>query len=242
MLQSFLYHQLAAFSGSIYSQIVLGYRYANHISTPVNIDLAVRMYLMAADEVAKGLSTTASVVNYPKQKLFEEDTASNPTTVQEDVLQYYKYAADRGDISAQYVIGQVYYYGGSGVEQNYSEAFPYLELAARNGHAGAMGLIGQMFLHGHGVQVDYSSALHYFREGAKQNNPLSLHGLGWISWYHPEYTGETSTAAMEYLKKAVELDCPEAAYTIGKILKDSGAKGAPTSYFEKAARHGKIFN
>ena len=37
----------------------------------------------------------------------------------DDLLQYYHFLADKGDVQAQVVLGQLYYQGGRGVEINH---------------------------------------------------------------------------------------------------------------------------
>ena len=45
-------------------------------------------------------------------------------------------AAKKGDMDAQYRLGNRYYVG-LGVEQNFTEAKHWLKVAAQNGHSGA---------------------------------------------------------------------------------------------------------
>ena len=51
------------------------------------------------------------------------DEAENPGTsngmLDEDLIQYYQFLADKGDVQAQVGLGQLYYQGGRGVDINH---------------------------------------------------------------------------------------------------------------------------
>jgi len=66
-------------------------------------------------------------VPHQRVRLIEEHFGSSSVLSKQDVLQYYQYTADRGDASAQFLIGQMYQQGGQGVEQNFETALVFLK-------------------------------------------------------------------------------------------------------------------
>lgn len=55
-----------------------------------------------------------------------------------------------------------------------------LKRLCETGNAKAMTILGNLYLEGYGVQKCLSTAMHYFRQGAANGDPLSYNGLGKI--------------------------------------------------------------
>jgi SEL1 protein len=68
--------------------------------------------------------------------------------LQREVLQYYQYSADRGNIDAQTAVGTLLNLGTHGVSRDHSAAAHYLARAAAAGNDEAMAHLGHM--HGAG--------------------------------------------------------------------------------------------
>lgn len=64
------------------------------------------------------------------QRVRLEDEMDNPGSstgiLDDDLLQYYKFLADKGDMQAQVGLGQLYYQGGRGVIQDHQVRTNYL--------------------------------------------------------------------------------------------------------------------
>lgn len=54
---------------------------------------------------------------------------------------------------AQAIIGQVYYQGGHGIEQDYNQAFRFFEQAAEQGDVASMAALGEMYQAGLGTKA-----------------------------------------------------------------------------------------
>ena len=48
-----------------------------------------------------------------------ENPGSSSGLLDEDLIQYYQFLADKGDVQAQVGLGQLYYQGGRGVDINH---------------------------------------------------------------------------------------------------------------------------
>ena len=118
-------------------------------------------------------------------------------------LKYYYLSAENGNAVAQYMIGNIYYFGGlyepgvyepfdgrvtsfikfAGVEKNHIEAVKWFNLAADNGHAEAQFMLGECYYNGYGVKQDYKEAAKWYELAAKQGHALAKHALEQIKKY-----------------------------------------------------------
>ncbi|MDM1546021.1 sel1 repeat family protein [Ignatzschineria indica] len=76
-------------------------------------------------------------------------------------FKWFKKAADKGDIVAQFYLAGLYY-NGTGTVQSYFEAFKWYKLAAEQGLAEAQFNLGAMYANGKGVRQDYYEAKEWF--------------------------------------------------------------------------------
>lgn len=72
---------------------------------------------------------------------------------QREVLQYYQYSADRGNVEAQTAVGTLLNIGTHGVVRDHEAAAHYLQRAAAAGNAEAMAHLGHMYGSGLGVPL-----------------------------------------------------------------------------------------
>ena len=67
--------------------------------------------------MAEDVSVTGGTVVQRIRLLDEaEHPGSNMGLLDDDLIQYYQFLADKGDVQAQVGLGQLYYQGGRGVE------------------------------------------------------------------------------------------------------------------------------
>ncbi len=104
----------------------------------------------------------------------------------------FRKAAERGDASAQAMLGLMYS-EGQGVAQDYKEAVSWFQMAAAQGDAGAQLRLGLLYEAGRGVtQNDKRAALH-FQNAAAEGLALAQHHLGFMY-----YTGRG--VAQDYIE------------------------------------------
>jgi uncharacterized protein len=91
--------------------------------------------------------------------------------------------ADRGDPTAQWRLGRMYYYG-LGVPMDWAETLRWYRKAAEQGHAAAQYDLGNVYYHGLGVPPEnYAEAMRWYREAAKQGHAEAQNALGNM-YYH----------------------------------------------------------
>lgn len=86
-------------------------------------------------------------------------------------------AAEQGDASAQYNLGDMYDQG-QGVAQGYQQAVQWYRKAAEQGLAQAQSNLGNMYANGQGIAQDYQQAVQWYRKAAEQGDASAKHNLG----------------------------------------------------------------
>jgi TPR repeat protein len=82
------------------------------------------------------------------------------------------------DVSAQYTIGQIYTFGGYGVEKNYEKAAYWYKKASDNGFSGAKASLANFYIKGWGVKKNCAKGLQLYQDLAEQNLWYAQDALG----------------------------------------------------------------
>jgi len=87
--------------------------------------------------------------------------------------------ADRGDVSAQFQLGEIYA-TGRGAAKDEAEAVRWFRKAAERGHADAQVSLGFRYEKGVGVVKDYAEALRWYQKAAEQGAAWGQNNLGFM--------------------------------------------------------------
>lgn len=143
--KSLLYYTIAASGGNIWAQMAMGYRYWSGISVINSCESAMAYYRKVAKKVEDDVSFSGG---QSIQRIRLVDEVENPGSfsgvLDDDLIQYYQFLADKGDVQAQVGLGQLHYQGGRGVEQDHGRALTYFLQAAEAGNANAMAFLGKV--------------------------------------------------------------------------------------------------
>ncbi len=101
------------------------------------------------------------------------DYPAQTDTLHDDVLAGKRQAAARGDVQAQFDLGQALWKRGE-----YKDALPWIERAAKAGHVDAEYLLGMAFLTGRGTLQNYRAALEHFQTSARHGHIEGQYQLG----------------------------------------------------------------
>ena len=118
-------------------------------------------------------------------------------------LREFQPLAERGDSTAQYRIGRMYYYG-QGVPQDYAEALDWYRKAAVKGDAEAMYSVARMYNAGLGVEQNYIEAMKWFRKAAELGHGEAQAQLGVIYFVGMEVSRD-HVEALKWLSIASSL-------------------------------------
>lgn len=94
----------------------------------------------------------------------------------EEAFDWYTKAADKGNVLAQYKLGEMYY-NGEGVIHDYAKAVEWYEKAAEQGNLDAQLRLVDMYYNGEGVEKDYTKSVKWFRKADEQEDLIALYNL-----------------------------------------------------------------
>ncbi|XP_055878634.1 protein sel-1 homolog 1-like [Biomphalaria glabrata] len=179
--KALIYSTFGALGGDPLAQMALGYRYYAGIGVESKCETALTYYRKVATKVADSVTLAGGPVvqRIRLQEEVESQGANNSPMLDDDLLQYYHFLADKGDQQAQVVLGTLYYQGGKGVQINHEQAYHYFSTAADAGNGHAMGYLGKMHSEGSPVvKQSNATAFEYFKKSADKSNPIGQAGLG----------------------------------------------------------------
>ena len=132
----------------------------------------------------------------------------------ENALHYFTKAAELGSILAQYHVGDIYYYGRTGYQDD-SEAEKWYLKAAENGNVDAQYCLGNLYL-GSKKPEKNSEAAKWFYKAAESGHVASQYNLGCM--YHNGW-GITRDymEAIKWYKKAAQQGSGDAQYNLGQL-------------------------
>ena len=110
--------------------------------------------------------------------------------------------ANAGDISACAYLGKMYY-EGTGVAQNYNEAFKWYQKAADNGAADAYVGLGVMYCKGQGVAKNSNEAFKWFQKAADNGVASAFAYLGDM-YYAGDGVAQNYNEALKWYQKAAD--------------------------------------
>lgn len=146
-------------------------------------------------------------------------TVSAAAALSASDFEHDKALAEKGDANYQVKLG-LYYEEGTGVRQDYTQAFYWYQKSANQGNDMGQGKLGFAYLDGQGVRQDHRKAFEWLKKSAMQNNKG---GQISVAALYAEGIGvrQNKTSAKEWYGKAcdngIQLGCD--AY---RILNEQG--------------------
>jgi TPR repeat protein len=148
--------------------------------------------------------------------------------------------ADQGDVTAEYKLAQMYYFG-QGVPQDYEEAYRWSRLAAEHGYAKAQFGLGDLYFRGKGVHQNFAEAVRWTQKAADQGYAKAQAGLGYM-YFNGVGVSQNNAEAFLWYSKAANQENVEAEYALGYMY--TNGIGLPQDYYkavqwiQKAANQG----
>ncbi|KAK0131805.1 Protein sel-1 1 [Merluccius polli] len=203
--KALVYYTFGALGGNMIAHMILGYRYWGGVGVPQSCESALTHYRLVANQVASDVSLTGGSAVQRIRLLDEvENPGSTSGMLEEDLIQYYQFLAEKGDVQAQVGLGQLHLHGGRGVEQNHQRAYDYFNQAANAGNTHAMAFLGKMYSEGSEfVPQNNETALQYFKKASDLGNPVGQSGLG-MAYLYGRGVPVNYELALKYFQKAAE--------------------------------------
>ncbi|PAA58781.1 hypothetical protein BOX15_Mlig010284g1, partial [Macrostomum lignano] len=235
--KALLYLTFSAIGGDPFGQMALAYRYWAGLGVETSCETALLFYQQVARLVADKVKPWASPAVL-RIRLLDDETAPNGQTgaLDDDLIQYYQFLADKGDVNAQVGLGQLYFQGGRGVPVNHMLALNYFKLAAQSGNANAMAYLGKMYAgDSSAVTPSNKTALQYFTSAAQSGNAIGYAGLGLM---HLQGRGVPASPqkAEEFFGRSAELGYAEGQLQLG-LMHYTGITQAGIRDLKKALKY-----
>ena len=157
----------------------------------------------------------------------------NSVPIGQHSLQILIEKANKGDVNAQFNLGEIYF-KGEGVPQDYNEALKWYKEAAEAGDANSQFSLGGMYGKAQGIVQDNNEALKWYRKAAKQGHPSAQYWLGWMYIV----TSQDYQEAHKWFRKSAERDFVDAQFTLGNICEDNQDYNEAKKWYTKAAEQG----
>ena len=220
------WYRLAAEEGHVLAQFSLGSIY--ELGRPregirENEPEAARWYRMAADN---GHAYSQELLG----RMYETEKDEI------EVARLWR-AATRGDVRAQYELGQRYD-TADGVWYSGSKAAKWYRRAAHQGHASAQYELGMMYRYEHGhFGQDLGEAARWFRLAAEQGHPDAQYSLG-IMYGVGEGFVEDDVEAARWYRLAADQGHARAQTSLGFFILLNGTDSEAARWFRLAAEQG----
>ncbi|XP_014666089.1 PREDICTED: protein sel-1 homolog 1-like isoform X2 [Priapulus caudatus] len=243
--KALVYLTFAALGGDAMAQMALGYRYWSGVGVEQSCEAALTYYKKVANKVAADVSISGGVVVQRVRLQDEvENTGQSSGMLDDDLIQYYQFLAEKGDIQAQVGLGQLHYQGGRGVEQDHERALNYFHQAADAGNANAMAFLGKMYSEGGTyVKQNNETAYVYFKKAADLGNPVGQSGLG-IMYMYGRGVEQDYHKAFKYFSLAADQGWVDGQLQLGTMyFSGLGVKQdfkMAVKYFNLASQSGHI--
>jgi len=215
--KALIYTTFGALGEDTLAQMMLGYRYFTGIGVQQNCESALTYYKKVAKKVSNETKSHGGNA-VQRVRLYDELEQPGGTAgqIDEDLLQYYQFLADKGDVQAQVGLGQLYYQGGRGVDIDYEKAFKYFNLAAEAGNGNGLAYLGKMYLESFHVDKDIDKAYKYFKKSADDGNPIGQAGLGML-YLKGDGVKQDYDKAMKHFSEAAEQGWVEGQLQLGNM-------------------------
>ncbi|KAJ8409074.1 hypothetical protein AAFF_G00240950 [Aldrovandia affinis] len=243
--KALVYYTFGALGGNLVAHMILGYRYWGGVGVPQSCESALTHYRLVANHVASDVSLMGGSAVQRIRLLDEvENPGSTSGMLEEDLIQYYQFLAEKGDVQAQVGLGQLHLHGGRGVEQNHERAYDYFNQAANAGNTHAMAFLGKMYSEGsEAVPQNNETAIQYFKKAADLGNPVGQSGLG-MAYLYGRGVAVNYELALKYFQKAAEQGWVDGQLQLGTMYYNGiGVKRdykQALKYFNLASQAGNI--
>ena len=138
--------------------------------------------------------------------------------------EWYRKAAEKGDVRAQHSLGVLYEYG-NGVPTDAGIAVQWYRKAAEKGFAPAQFSLGLCYADGKGVAQDFKQAMTWYESAAQQKNADALVNLAYL-YHNGMGVARDEVRSLEYVRQAAEAGSPEAQFQLGMMF-DQGEQNLP---------------
>ncbi|EDV20294.1 uncharacterized protein TRIADDRAFT_32291, partial [Trichoplax adhaerens] len=177
--KALVYYTFSALGGYTFGEMSLGYRYFNGIGVSKSCETALSYYKRVATKVAAAATSGGDAIHRIRLSEEAEQGTAKIGLLDDDIVQYYQFLAEKGDLQAQVALGQLYYQGGRGVKKDHLKALKYFKMATKATDGIGDAFLGKLYSEGsRNIKQSNRTALEYFRKSVDKKSPIGYCGLG----------------------------------------------------------------
>ncbi|XP_048866749.1 protein sel-1 homolog 3 isoform X1 [Brienomyrus brachyistius] len=195
----------------------LGYKHTQGIDGfPQDYSMAYCYYSNVGRQTCADRWTVPMTQQYTTELILLTDDEALKSQMDEDddIFQYFKFQAERGDLEAQKTLARMLLWGEQGVSKDTEGALRwYAESAMRMTDPQAMYDYSILLLKGHGKKKNRTLGLHFLEKAASMGFPEAINGMG---WYYSVFMADSSTG-LRYFEKAAQTGNKDAIYNLGLL-------------------------
>lgn len=158
-------------------------------------------------------------------------------------VEWFKKAAEQGNVQGQFSVGYMYAAGENGFEVNPAKAAEWYRKAAGNGHLNAQLNLGMMYKTGAGVEKNMATALLWLQKAANQGYASAQMNLG-MMYKDGDGVEKNMATALSWFHKAADQGYASAQMTLGTMYKTGAGveknMGTALFWLQKAADQGYV--
>lgn len=137
---------------------------------------------------------------------------------------WYRKAADAGNVKAQYRYGLLLREGGEGIHRDREEAVAWFTKAAKGGEPEAMAALGRALMKGEGADRNKTEGLRWYEQAAAKDVAEAQYQMA-LLYKNGDAVSKSNVVALEWMEKAAKKGHPRAQAEVGK-LREAVAKGS----------------
>ena len=193
LAMSFLYS--AALQNYFPAKKLLAYKLNKGYGISYSCSSSIKYYIELSKDTLKEISESNTKLYFDYEKLdnyeyvgnkFEEDNIKD----EKHIVDYYWYKInkkqEKNNLKIIKELAKIYYYGSSGVKQNYETSLNLYKRAESLNDTESLFYIGEHYLNGWGTEKNYTKAYEYFQKSISYNNTenaKSWNSLGYLYYY-----------------------------------------------------------
>lgn len=201
--------------------------------------LAVKLFGLAGSVSPHNRTEQSAEEMYQIGKSYFLGTNDNNQDYTQAVY-WFKKAAEKGDMDAQYALG-ICYKDGLGVQQDNTQTIYWFRKAAEQGNADAQYALGLCYLTAWGGLCDNNQAVYWLKKAAETGLADAQHAIGFC-YKEGQGVKQDYTQAVYWYKKASEQGLPAAQNDLGVCYFNGWGEQQNYSqafyWFKKAAEQG----
>nr|XP_046248204.1 protein sel-1 homolog 3 isoform X2 [Scatophagus argus] len=213
--QGYLYSLIGAAGDNRFALMHAGYKHTQGIDGfPIDLDMAYSYYSNAGAQSSIDISRIHEDEQYTPEHIYlnNQEDLNGLTHLTNDLFQYLKFQAERGDTQAQKHLGTMLYRGQHGVLKDTVSAAKWFERrAAQMKDPSAMYDYAILLMKGQGVKKNYTRGFQLLKKAAAMGSINALNGLG---WYHGTILNDHKNA-VKYFEQAARNGSDDGMFNLG---------------------------